>query len=398
MQESWRWFGPDDPVSLDYVRQSGAVNIVTALHHIPIGDIWPVDEIRRRQSLINESNSEQIPLTWSVVESIPIHEDIKLGKKGCQTYIDNWIASMENLSECGIKTICYNFMPVIDWTRTDLNHPLTSGAYALSFDQSKFAAFDLFILQRNEALKEYSDAEIAEAKETYNKMSRKQCMDLTQTIISGLPGHMSQSYDLDDFALALKEYRDTGRKELQENLYSFLRQVIPRAEAIDVRLAIHPDDPPRELFGLPRIVSTREDLDEIFFQEPSHANGLTLCVGSLGSRADNDVNLIAECHSSRIHFAHLRSVKMFAGDGRSFYEADHLDGDTNMINIIHSLLTEECRRFSADCADAREIFYRPDHGHQMMDDICKNINPGYSAIGRLRGLAELRGAIRALSE
>ena len=275
MQESWRWFGPDDQVSLDYVRQTGARNIVTALHHIPIGDIWPIDEIRRRQSFINESNNERIPLTWSVVESIPIHEDIKLGKKGCQTYIDNWIASMENLSECGIKTICYNFMPVIDWTRTDLNHPLTSGAYSLSFDQSKFAAFDLFILQRNEALKEYSDAEIAEAKETYNKMSRKQCMDLTQTIISGLPGHMSESYDLDDFALALKEYRDTGSKQLKENLYSFLRQVIPRAEAIDVKLAIHPDDPPRELFGLPRIVSTREDLDEIFFQEPSHANGLT---------------------------------------------------------------------------------------------------------------------------
>ena len=398
MLESWRWFGSNDPVSLDDIRQTGAQNVVTALHHLPIGEIWTIGAIRRHQSFINNIERNRSSLHWSLVESIPVHESIKLGRKDCQTYIGNWITSMENLAKCGIKTICYNFMPVIDWTRTDLNYQLPNGSFALRFDQKEFTAFDLYILQRPSAKDEHSDSEIKEAKTIFNNMSQTQRDQLTSNIICGLPGGMSGSYDLESFSSALANYQNISHAQLRENLHNFLSQVVPRAEESGVKLALHPDDPPLNLLGLPRIVSTKNDLDAIFSREPSPANGLTLCVGSLGSRLDNDVVSIAKTYATRTYFAHLRTVKIDRADNKSFYESNHLEGDVNMIQILKILLNEEKRRSNDHNTSEHEILFRPDHGHQMMDDIGKIVNPGYSAIGRLKGLAELRGAIRALSE
>ncbi len=397
MRESWRWFGPDDPISLDDIRQTGATDIVSALHSVPTGEVWTIDAIGKHKALIESSNSELSPLIWSVVESIPVHEDIKLGKEGCQIYIDNWITSMENLARCGIKTICYNFMPVIDWTRTDLEYQLSSGAYALRFDQRKFAAFDLFILQRANAESDYSEAELIEAKKIYTLMPPEERDRLTHNIIAGLPGKMTDSYTLGDFRKALAQYQHISHKELRENLYAFLAQVSLKAEAIGVRLAIHPDDPPRDMFGLPRVICTAEDLDRLFADQPSPANGITLCVGTYGSRPDNDLPDMARRFGSRIHFAHLRGVSRDPDEQRSFYEASHLDSDIDMVSVIRELLTEEQKRLQANGGTGTEIFIRPDHGHQMMDDIGKTVNPGYSGIGRLKGLAEVRGVIRALS-
>ena len=397
MRESWRWFGPNDPVSIADIRQTGATDIVSALHHVPIGEIWQSDEIRKHQQLIESGNKQHSPLNWSVVESIPVHEDIKLGRDGCQIYIDNWIRSMENLASCGIKTICYNFMPVIDWTRTDLSYQLDTGAYALRFDQRKFAAFDLFILQRNDAKPDYTDIEICDAQDTYNQMSAKECDQLTRNIISGLPGKMTDSYNLEDFRQALAQYQYIGERELRANLNNFLDHILPIAEALDVKLAIHPDDPPRDMFGLPRIICTAADLDKLFIQQPSPANGITLCVGTYGSRPDNNLPAMARRFSSRIHFAHLRGVRRDPDEQRSFYEANHLDSDIDMVSVISELLSEEHKRAQADETARTEIFIRPDHGHQMMDDIGKAVNPGYSGIGRLKGLAEIRGVIKALS-
>ena len=398
MLESWRWFGSNDPVSLDDIRQTGAQNVVTALHHIPIGDIWTISEIKRHQSVVNNIERHRSSLHWSLVESIPVHESIKLGRKDCQTYIGNWITSMENLAKCGIKTICYNFMPVIDWTRTDLKYQLPNGSLALCFDHREFSAFDLYILQRPGAKEEYSDSEIKEAKIIFNNMSQAHRDRLTSNIICGLPGGMSGSYDLKNLSSALANYQNISHAELRENLHYFLSQVVPSAEESGVKLALHPDDPPRNLLGLPRIASTKNDLDAIFSREPSPANGLTLCVGSLGSRFDNDVASIAKTYATRIYFAHLRTVKIDRADNKSFYQSNHLEGDVNMIQILKILLQEERRRSNDHDTNEHEILFRPDHGHQMMDDIGKIVNPGYSAIGRLRGLAELRGAIRALSE
>ena len=398
MLESWRWFGSNDPVSLDDIRQTGAQNVVTALHHIPIGDIWTISEIKRHQSVINNIERHRSSLHWSLVESIPVHESIKLGRKDCQTYIGNWITSMENLAKCGIKTICYNFMPVIDWTRTDLKYQLPNGSLALCFDHREFSAFDLYILQRPGAKEEYSDSEIKEAKIIFNNMSQAHRDRLTSNIVCGLPGGMSGSYDLKNLSSALANYQNISHAELRENLFYFLSQVVPSAEESGVKLALHPDDPPRNLLGLPRIASTKNDLDAIFSREPSPANGLTLCVGSLGSRFDNDVASIAKTHATRTYFAHLRTVKIDRADNKSFYESNHLEGDVNMIQILKILLNEERRRSNDHDTNEHEILFRPDHGHQMMDDFGKIVNPGYSAIGRLRGLAELRGAIRALSE
>ena len=397
MRESWRWFGPDDPVSIDDIRQTGATDIVSALHKVPTGDVWRVDAIREHKSLIEADNKDHSPLTWSVVESIPVHEDIKLGREGCQTYIDSWITSMENLAQCGIKTICYNFMPVIDWTRTDLAYRLSSGAYALRFDQQKFAAFDLFILKRSNAEADYTTVEIAQAKDAYAQMSADERDQLTRNIIAGLPGKMTDSYTLEDFRTALAQYQDIGHDEMRENLYAFLAEVLPNAEACEVKLAIHPDDPPRDMLGLPRIICTADDLDRLFEDQPSPANGITLCVGTYGSRPDNDLPDMARRFASRIHFAHLRGVSRDPDDQRSFYEASHLDSDIDMVGVIRELLTEERQRSQVSDSTATEIFIRPDHGHQMMDDIGKSVNPGYSGIGRLKGLAEVRGVIRALS-
>jgi mannonate dehydratase len=397
MRESWRWFGPNDPVSINDIRQTGATDIVSALHQVPTGDVWTVDAIREHKSLIEADNKDHSPLIWSVVESIPVHEDIKLGREGCQKYIDSWITSMENLAQCGIKTICYNFMPVIDWTRTDLAYRLSSGAFALRFDQRKFAAFDLFILQRSNAEADYTTVEIAEAKDVYAQLSADERDQLTRNIIAGLPGKMTDSYTLEDFRSALVQYQDIGHEEMRANLYAFLAKVLPNAEALGVRLAIHPDDPPRDMLGLPRIICTADDLDRLFADQPSPANGITLCVGTYGSRPDNDLPDMARRFGSRIHFAHLRGVSRDPDDQRSFYEASHLDSDIDMVSVIRELLAEERQRSRISDSIATEIFIRPDHGHQMMGDIGKSVNPGYSGIGRLKGLAEVRGVIRALT-
>ncbi|MDA9664379.1 mannonate dehydratase [bacterium] len=397
MRESWRWFGPNDPVTISDIRQTGATDIVSALHHMPIGEIWTIDDIRRHQHLIESGNEKKSPLIWSVVESIPVHEDIKLGRDGCQVYIDNWSKSMENLAVCGIKTICYNFMPVIDWTRTDLTYKLNTGAYALRFDQTKFAAFDLYILQRADADADYTETEISQAREAYQQMSPEESEQLTHNIIAGLPGKMTDSYSLDDFKNALAQYRHIGHAELRDNLDRFLSHVLPKAEKLGVKLAIHPDDPPRDMFGLPRIICTADDLERLFIRQPSSANGITLCVGTYGSRPDNNLPAMARRFGSRINFAHLRGVSRDKNEQRSFYEANHLDSDIDMVSVIRELLIEEHKRQELGQNSQNEIFIRPDHGHQMMDDIGKTVNPGYSGIGRLKGLAEVRGVIRALS-
>jgi mannonate dehydratase len=396
MRESWRWFGPSDPVTIDDIRQTGATDIVSALHSIPTGEVWPIEAIRRYKALIEGCNPDLAPLAWGVVESIAVHEDIKLARESSQGYIDNWIASMENLAECGIKTICYNFMPVIDWTRTDLNYRLPSGAYALRFDQQKFAAFDLFILQRDNAEIDYSDAEVEAARHVFEAMSETERAELTNNIIAGLPGKMTAAYGLEDFRRMLANYKNITSDTLRSNLIAFLSQVLPRAEALGVKLAIHPDDPPRDMLGLPRIVCTASDLDDLFEALPSPSNGITLCVGTYGSRPDNDLPAMARQFGARIHFSHLRGVSRDPEEQRSFYEASHLDSDVDMIQVVKELLAEEKRRKEIGLSNC-DIYIRPDHGHQMMDDIGKAMNPGYSAIGRLKGLAEIRGVIQALS-
>ncbi|MDC1501712.1 mannonate dehydratase [Gammaproteobacteria bacterium] len=396
MRESWRWFGPNDPVSLSDIRQAGATDVVSALHSIPAGEVWSLSAIKEHQRIIEESPKSLSPLRWSVVESIPVHEDIKLGRPGHQRYVENWASSMINLAKCGITTICYNFMPVIDWTRTDLNLRLPSGAYALRFDQKKFAAFDLHILRREGAEEDYSEAEIAESHALYSAMSTAEKAELTENIIAGLPGRMTDAYGLDDFRAMLANYKGMTHEGLRDNLVSFLSQVLPQAEALGVKLAIHPDDPPRDMLGLPRVVCTANDLDTLFERLPSPANGITLCVGTYGSRPDNDLPAMARRFGPRIHFSHLRGVSRDHDEQRSFLEASHLDSDIDMVAVVGALLAEESRRRKLD--DSRsEIYIRPDHGHRMMDDLNKKVNPGYSGIGRLKGLAEIRGVIRALS-
>ncbi|GGZ48914.1 mannonate dehydratase [Paraglaciecola sp. Hal342] len=396
MRESWRWFGPNDPVTIDEIRQTGATDVVSALHTIATGEVWDINAIRQHKALIEECEPGLAPLTWSVVESIPVHEDIKLARPGHEKYVQNWITSMENLAKCGIKTICYNFMPVIDWTRTDLNFKLPSGAYALRFDQKKFAAFDLFILQRENAEAEYTADEIDEAKAIFADMSEEEKTKLTNNIIAGLPGKMTDSYGLDDFRNMLANYKDVSSDVLRKNLFAFLSSVLPRAEALGVKLAIHPDDPPRDMLGLPRIICTADDLNILFDALPSPSNGITLCVGTYSSRPDNDLPAMAKQFGPRIHFSHLRGVSRDPSEQRSFFEASHLDSDIDMIQVVKALLDEETRR-RVSSPDEQGIFIRPDHGHQMMGDIGKAVNPGYSGIGRMKGLAEVRGVIRALS-
>ena len=395
MREAWRWFGPNDPVTIEDVRQTGATDIVSALHDIPTGEVWPLDKIDAHQQLVEQNNTCESSLVWSVVESIAVHEDIKLGCDGCQRYIDSWITSMENLAKCGIKIICYNFMPVIDWTRTDLKFQLPNGGYALRFDQQKFAAFDLFILKRDNAEADYSDEELGQAKTSFAAMSDDDKALLTKNIIAGLQGKMTDAYTIDNFRNMLANYKDITKDILRKNLFSFLSQVLPKAEQLGVKLAIHPDDPPRDMLGLPRIICTSEDLDILFSALSSPANGITLCAGTYGSRPDNDLPAMAKRYGSRIHFAHLRGVSRDANEQRSFYEAEHLASDVDMVGIISALLKEEKSR--GNSLNGNEIFIRPDHGHQILDDINKTGNPGYSCIGRLKGLAEIRGVIKALS-
>lgn len=388
MEQTWRWYGDSDAVTLPDIKQAGATGIVTALHHIPNGQVWPVAEILKRKETI-----ESMGMNWSVVESIPVHEEIKTRTGNYSQWIENYKQSIINLAECGIDTVCYNFMPVLDWTRTDLAFELADGSRALRFDQVQFAAFDLFILCREEAKKEYSEKEQEEAKSCFETMTAEEIDKLTSNIIAGLAGS-EESYTLDNFKDQLARYAEITKDKLREHMALFLSELIPVCEQYGLRLAVHPDDPPRPLFGLPRIVSTIEDMDWLVNAVPSEMNGFTMCTGSYGVRADNDLVKMINKHSTRIYFAHLRSTQRDESNPLSFHEAAHLEGDVDMFNVVNALLSEEKRR--ADSGDMRLIPMRPDHGHQMLDDLKKKNMNGYSAIGRLKGLAEVRGMEAAL--
>jgi mannonate dehydratase len=387
MEQTWRWYGPNDPVSLDDVRQAGATGVVTALHHIPNGQVWPVDEIKKRQALLAEKG-----LVWSVVESIPVHEEIKTHTGQFDTWIANYQQSIRNLAECGIDTVCYNFMPILDWTRTDLEYQLPDGSKALRFDQVAFAAFELYILKREGAEADYSEEEQHQAQACFEAMTAAEIEKLTRNIIAGLPG-AEEGYTLEQFHARLAEYDGIDKAQLRENMAYFLRAIVPVAEACGLRLAVHPDDPPRPILGLPRIVSTLEDMQWLKEAVNSINNGFTMCTGSYGVRADNDLVLMIETFGDRIHFTHLRSTCREANP-KTFHEAAHLGGDVNMVAVVDAILSEEQRRKKA--GDLRPIPFRPDHGHQMLDDLRKKTNPGYSAIGRLKGMAEVRGVELAL--
>ncbi|MGB0316185.1 MAG: mannonate dehydratase [Flavobacteriaceae bacterium] len=388
MIESFRWYGPNDPVSLQNIRQAGAVNIVSALHHLPNGAVWEIKEIKAHQKLI-----EAAGLTWGVVESVPIHEDIKQRTGAFEHYINNYKQTLKNLASCGIHTVCYNFMPVLDWTRTHLYKPLEDGSTALSFEIAALRAFDLFILKRKGAEREYQRAEIESAQNYFNTLDDSAIQTLTKSIIAGLPG-AEEGYTLDQFNQRIQAYKHLSKDDLHQHLILFLKELVPTLESVDLRMCIHPDDPPHSLFGIPRVVSTAEDLSILFDAVPSLHNGLTFCTGSFGVRADNDLVAMFAKHASRIHFLHFRSTQR---DGKgNFYEANHLEGDVDMYAMVKAALSEEARRKKQGRADWA-LPMRPDHGHQMLDDLNKITNPGYSAIGRLRGLAELRGLAFAIS-
>ena len=389
MREGWRWYGPDDPVSLDDVRQAGAKEIVSALHQVPIGEAWTERGVAERKAMIEENT--RAPLAWTVVESIPIPDDVKRTGGQATQSIDAWIASLEALAANDIRIVCYNFMPVIDWCRTDLEWELPNGARALRFDQTRFAAFDLYILARPGAEADYPEEMRLAARSAYESMDQDDIDYLVMVIASALPGSTTEPLTIPAFQEKLRAYRDIDAGVLRRHLVEFLQKVTPVAEALGMRLTLHPDDPPRPLFGLPRIASSAEDYAALFDAVPSPANGMCFCTGSLGVRAANDLPAMAARFAPRIAFAHLRATRR-EPDG-SFYESDHLEGDVDMVAVLKALLQEDRRR-----PEGEKIVFRPDHGHRMLDDLAatKRTNPGYTAIGRLRGLAELRGAIRAL--
>ena len=390
MQQAWRWFGPDDPVSLDDIRQAGATDIVNALHQYAPGQVWTRAAVAARKAIIETTPPGRTQMRWSVVESIPLADDIKRLGAAARQNIAVWIASMEAVAAEGITTICYNFMPILDWTRTDLAYEMPNGARALRFDFDRFAAFDLHILKRPGAEASYDAARRARARRLFDAMTADEGAALAKTICAGLPGATSDALDLPAFRARIASYAGIDAARLRRNLVEFLQAVTPAAEALGVHLTLHPDDPPRPLFGLPRIASGADDYAALFDAVPSPANGMCFCTGSLGASLANDLVQIARDFAPRIHFAHLRSTRREA-DPDTFHEADHLDGDFDMIAVLRVLLAEDRRR-----AAGAKIPFRPDHGHLMLDDLGKRTNPGYSAIGRLRGLAEVRGALRAL--
>ena len=388
MKETWRWFGPQDPISLAQVKQAGATGIVTALHHMYRGEAWPLAEVMKRKAEI-----EAAGLEWSVVESIPVHNSIKLRSGDFRFYVDAWKDSLRAVAQAGVKVVCYNFMPVVDWTRTDLKWALPSTGYALRFDAIDFAAYDIFILALKNAEAQYDGRRVNAARTRFEDMPDARRMNLERTIIAGLPG-AEASYTREEFRRQVSEYEGVTEEDLRANLLAFLREIAPVAAELGLRLCIHPDDPPWSLFGLPRVVSTADDVRAIFGAADVAANGLTFCVGSFGARADNDLEAMVREFAPRIHFAHLRQVQR--DEDGSFYEAEHLDGSSDMVGVVRALLEEEARRRREGRADA-EIPMRPDHGHLLADDIDKKTNPGYSYVGRLKGLAELRGVARGLS-
>jgi mannonate dehydratase len=383
-----RWFGTHDPVSLFDLRQAGCTGVVSALHQLPVGAVWSVADIKERQQIIEADNATHSPLHWVVVESLPVHEDIKKGRPTRATYIENYKQSLRNLAACGIRTVCYNFMPVLDWSRTNLSYEMPDGSRALRFVWQDFALFDLFILKRPAAATAYEPAVIAAAREQFESMTPEQIQQLTNTVLLGLPGS-EEAFELANFQSLLDEYAAIDANTLRENLHYFIREVAPVAEEVGINLCIHPDDPPYPLLGLPRVVSTEADLAALFAAYDAPNNGLTYCTGSLGVRADNDLPGIVARYGNRIHFVHLRATKR-EENPRNFHEADHLTGDVDMYAVVRELVLEELRRERAGAIDAA-LPMRPDHGHQMLDDLNKKTYPGYSAIGRLRGLAELRG-------